>query len=450
MQKHGLIVWLLLLACFTQLAGQDQYTQISLSEARALALAQNPEYQSAVSALNAAKWGQSNAFSAMLPSLSLTGTLLYMDPATTVGMGASAVQLNKDQRSMALNLSQPLFVGGKLYQAHKLSGVSYELAELNLSAASLTMISAVEGKYYSVLQLQNVHEIARAEQEQAIQNLELALLKQQNGLISRADYLRFQASKNNKDLALLQAETALQLALKDFNNFLGTEYLMMPSALSLEGVDTERYSELDSAGIQAFSKKAVQEATKGNLSLKTVHKSLELSERAYKMAKGSFLPTLMLTGSRQYRENGSDRYEWDASNQIMLNLSLPLLPQVGNYAAARKAFYEAERQEYQAQSATDGIALSVESAAINLVSSARQVHSAKLSLEISQDIYDQLSERFRLNMLSAMELMDAELMLSAARMAYNNTYYNFFKARLSLLTALGTDDYAELNALLQD
>lgn len=158
----------------------------------------------------------------------------------------------------------------------------------------------------------------------------------------------------------------------------------------------------------------------------------------------------MLTGSRQYKENGIDRYEFEPSNQIMLSLSLPLLPQVGNYAAARKAQYDTQKQRFEAQAASDGIALGVESAAINLVSSARQLNSAKLSLQITQDMYDQLAERFRLNMLSTMELMDAELMLSASKMAYNNAFYNFFKARLSLLKALGTDDYAALNALIQD
>jgi outer membrane protein TolC len=162
------------------------------------------------------------------------------------------------------------------------------------------------------------------------------------------------------------------------------------------------------------------------------------------------LPTLTLAGSRKYEENGIDRYEFDASNQIMLNLSVPLLPQVGNYAASREAYYEAQKTAMEARSAADAIQLGIDAAAINLISTARQVKTAKLSLEITEDIYAQLSERFRLNMLSTLELMDAELMLSAARMAYTNAYYSFYKARLSLLSLMGTDDYDVLSALLRD
>jgi outer membrane protein len=450
MQKYILLCLLLLFAGMSIPAGAENYTQISLQEARDLALKQNPEYQSALSALNAAKWSKTNAWAAMLPSLSFSGTLLYMDPATTVNTGSGQMTLNNDQRSMALNLSQPLFMGGKLYQAYKMAEASEKLAELSLKTESLGMISAVESKYYAVLQLLDAHQIALAEQRQAENNIELAELKQANGLISRADFLRFQAAKANKDLAALQTDTALKLALTDFNNFLNSDIPLMPSPLSLDISEAKTYSELSAGQIESFSKKAIAIAQKENLGIQSVEKSLELGERALKMAKGSFLPTVMLTGSQQYKENGIDRYKFETSNQIMLNMSVPLLPQVGNYAAMQKARYDTQKQRLEAQTATDGIALGVESAAINLIGSARQLHSAQLSLEITQDMYDQLAERFRLNMLSPMELMDAELMLSAAKMGYNNAFYNFFKARLGLLTALGTDDYNALTALIQD
>jgi len=448
MHKTILMAVLILLLGILPLVGQELYNSISLQEARDLALANNPEYQAALARLSAAKWNQTNALSAMLPGLSLSGTLLYMDPATTVNSGSQQITLNKDQRSMALNLSQPLFVGGKLYQAYRISKSSYELAEINLHSEAMQMAIDVESKYYAVLQLMDAHQIALSEQVQAGKNLELAELKLESGLISRADYLRFQVSKNNKDLAVLQSETAMQLALKDFNNFLGNQSPVMPSALELQIEQAEPFSELSAEDIQSLSDQAIAAALKANPGIMSLDKSLELSHRAEKIAKGSFLPTLMLTGSRQYKENGLDRYEFEASNQIMLNLSIPLLPQVGNYAAMKKAYFDARQQEFQADTAKEGIALGVESSAINLVSSARQVQSARLSLDITQDMYDQLLERFRLNMLSPMELMDAELMLSASKMAYNNAFYNFFKARLSLLAAMGTDDYTALNALL--
>ncbi len=427
-------------------AQEERY--IDLDSAKALALEQNFSYQSAEAELAAAKWGQTGAFSAFLPNLSLGGTMLWMDPARAVQTGGQNLTLNKDMRSVSLDLSQPLFVGGKLYHAHKIAGLSREMAELNLQQARLELSSEVESRYYSALQMHDLLEIANTEYEQAQRNLELAGLKLESGQISRADYLRFQANLANKDIAVLQTETAYALALKDFANYLGSQETLLPQAVELAESEIDPFVNLDKEAVKRFANRAYTLAGSENISLKLLGNTVSMAQRAHKIAKGSFLPTLTLVGSRQYDENGIDRYEFEASNQLMLNLSVPILPQVGNYAASRKAYYEAQKASYQAKSAADGIHLGIDAAAINLISSARQVHTAQLSLDITQDLYDQLSERFRLNMISSLELMDAELMLSAARMAYSRAYYDFLNARLKLLKLLGTDDTAVLQTML--
>jgi outer membrane protein TolC len=132
----------------------------------------------------------------------------------------------------------------------------------------------------------------------------------------------------------------------------------------------------------------------------------------------------------------------------MLNLSVPLLPGVGNYANSRKAYYEAQQTAFNAESAKDGIDLGLQAAAINLINSARAVQNAQLSLSITEDMYAQISERFRVNMISTMELMDAELMVSASRMAYAKAYYDFLKARLNLLSLMGSQDEELLSTIL--
>jgi len=191
-------------------------------------------------------------------------------------------------------------------------------------------------------------------------------------------------------------------------------------------------------------------ASASNPTLQTLDKSLELSRRAEKIAGGSFMPTLMLTGSRQYKENGIDRYEFEASNQIMLNLSVPILPQVGNYAALKKAQYDSEKARYEARSATDGINLGVEAAVLNLASSARQALSTKLSYDATWEMFEQLTERYNLQMISPSEYLDAELMESAAGLANLNAHNNYLKARLELLIALGADDYTVLDSLIEE
>jgi len=94
--------------------------------------------------------------------------------------------------------------------------------------------------------------------------------------------------------------------------------------------------------------------------------------------------------------------------------------------------------------------VSVEAAVLNLVSSARQALSTRISYEATLEMYDQLTERYNLQMISSSEFLDAELMESAARLANMNAHKNYLKARLALLIALGTDEYAVLDSLLQE
>jgi len=444
MSRYFLIILILLCGC---LSAQVQRT-IDLESAKDLALQQNPDFQSATAELAAAKWNKTNALAAFLPNLSLGGSLIYMDPARTVVSSGQQLSLNRDMRSISLNLNQPIFLGGRLYQAYKIADLSFQMSSNALTNQRHQLGSNVSEKYYQVLLMQDLLEIARAELEQATQSFELAELKYQSGMISRADLLRFEANQANKDIAVLQAETAHDLAIRDFSNYLGSRELLQPLPIEMSDSELLPFADLDAAGIVAFSRKAGSLAEEQNQSLKILQDQVEIAKRSHKIAKGSFLPTLNLVGSRQYDENGIDRYEFEASNQIMLNLSIPLLPQVGNYAASRKAYYDAQRAEYQSQSAADDIRLGIDAAITGLISNARRVKTARLSRDITQDLYDQLYERFRLNMLSTLELMDAELMLSAARMAYSQAYYDFYTARLQLMTLLGTDDPAILQDLL--
>jgi len=423
---------------------------IDLGEAEAMALQNNPGYQSSRASYEAANWAKTSALSSFLPSLSLGGTWLYMDPATTVTTGAGSLTLNNDMRTISLSLSQPLFVGGKLWNAYKIAGLGKDIANTSLKNAELNLKTGVLAKYLDLLQLKQLYEIGRDDLNSALINQELAQIKLENGLITTADFLRFKSRVASKEVSLLQSTTALQIGLKDFANYLGAQEPVVPAPLADPEQD-ELLAALDAMqapAVEVFVQKASALGTKSNPSLDILKQSLQISKRGASIAKGSFLPTVMLTGSRQYKENGIDRYEFSTADQIMLNVSIPLLPQIGNYAAWKKAEWEYRKALYDSQNAEQGIVLGIEAAVLNLVSSAKQVRAAKLTLEYTQVTYEQLQERFKLNMLSTLELLDAELMLSSTRMAYTNSLYSYYKNRGTLASLLGTADPQVLNNLI--
>lgn len=415
---------------------------LSLEEAREIAKRQNLEYRQKLSDYESALWNKRAALGGMLPSLSLSGTMILMDPATTVGNPPNSVTLNKDMRSISLNLSQPLFVGGKLWQAYKIAGISEDIAKQSLRSAELKLFAEVESKYLSALFMQNLLDLNEIQMNLSATMVELGEIKQKSGVISNADFMRLKAEQASKQVDYLQAETAFSLAMLDLQNYLKLDYrpVLEPIPVDIKDPLIRLLQSVDIGYTDLFIKKSIAYANKNNPAFKTLENSVELSKRAYQMSRGSFLPTLMLTGSRKYDENGIDRYEFNAQNQLLLTASLPILPQVTNYANTRKAYHQMRSAEYAVQSAGDGIELGIKAAALKLLSSAKQLHAASLALEYARSSHLLMRERFEANLLSVSDYLNVALMLQASENAFYNAQNNWLTGKSNLLQSLGSTD----------
>lgn len=428
----------LLLSLLLLWAGGLWSQSLSLEEARQIALKNNPEYQIKKAELESAGWSKNSALGSILPSLTLSGSIMHIDPP------------KMDQKSISLNLSQPLFLGGKLWQAYQISKITEDMAKLNLKNQELKLYSEVENKYLGVLLLKTLAELSNLELNSARANLELATLKYEIGMISNADFLRLKSNAASKEVSLLQASTALQLSTRDLINYLGLDYEPQLQNIEISAKDPiiQRLSNFDLTQTSALMQRALRMAEGNNPGLFILDKSVDLSKRSYNIAKSSFLPTLMLTGSRQYKENAMDSDKYDKSDQIILSASIPLLPQYTNYANSRKAWHQYKAAELSSKQAKDGIKLGLESTVLNLISNAKQLQASALALEYSEASYQQMQERYRQNMLSSSDLIDIELMLSAARTAKANAMYAYLKSKTALLQAVGSADIEVFNQLI--
>ena len=446
--KRLLIITTLLAAAL--LCQAQAGTILTWERARELALQNNSEYQASQAEAASAKWSRVSAFSNFLPSVSLDGTWLYLDPATTVNSPGGSYKMNNDFRSFGFSLSQPLFLGGKLWQGYRMSQLSEDMAQTNLQAQKLSLLATVNDIYLSLLQTQSLREIGQLDRQAASTNLEIAKLKYDNGLLSNADYLSFQSRLASKEVSLLQAQTAMQLSQLRLQNYLGIDYLPLASEAGDSAPDPslrilDSYDAEETANLTALAQSQSESA---NTTLKLLRGGVELSRRAYQISKGAFLPTVMLVGSREYSENWIDRYEFDAANQLVLSVSVPLLPQLGTYAKAKSAQVDYRTAQLQAQTAAAGVGLGIEAAVLNLVSAAKQVGAARVAFDFTTQSYEQMQERFRLNMISANDLLNAELALSASRLAFNNANYGYQRARFALLQILGYEDSQDLDAMI--
>ncbi len=85
---------------------------------------------------------------------------------------------------------------------------------------------------------------------------------------------------------------------------------------------------------------------------------------------------------------------------------------------------------------------------LNLISYAKTVVQADVSLGYSQELFLQMEERFNNGMISSSDLLDAEVMLKNARFSKISAVYSFMKAKSELMNLLSMESQEELNKLL--
>ena len=90
------------------------------------------------------------------------------------------------------------------------------------------------------------------------------------------------------------------------------------------------------------------------------------------------------------------------------------------------------------------VTLLIEQQFFNLLSSARAVNAARSALEFAEETYEQMNVRYENGLISSQDLLDAEILLTSSRTQYISTYYDFLRAKSSLLSQIGEKDEAVL------
>ncbi len=65
------------------------------------------------------------------------------------------------------------------------------------------------------------------------------------------------------------------------------------------------------------------------------------------------------------------------------------------------------------------------------------VYSAKIALDFAEETYEQMFVRYENNIISSQDLLDVEILLTSSRNQYINSYYDFLRAKSSLLNQMG-------------
>ena len=209
--RHLLLsVWLAVCPALS-FSQQAVPARLSLADAIALAREHNPAYRQVLHDRSPAAWGVRTAYSSLLlPTLTASGGIGYSGPGQQRFLTSN---FSQSVPTLASNYSFALdwTLSGQTLTAPGLKRAQLAAADADVAGAETNLITAVTQQYLTVLQARDNAAVARKQLDRNVEFLKLAQARYDVGRASLIDVRQAQVARGQAEVALLQAETAVQV-----------------------------------------------------------------------------------------------------------------------------------------------------------------------------------------------------------------------------------------------
>ena len=446
------------------LPAQEPGQALSLEEAIAVTLTDNPAMKAAAYEERAAQQQRRAAIGLRMPQINLTGAYAYMakdigfdfnnlkgpakdltgkilgsgliDPTlipTIQGllnpmMNADWFLTLQDQSFgfVGGEVTVPIWMGGKINAANRAARLNERTATEQGNQTRNALISELVERYFGLALAQQVVAVRQQVVDGVRRHLEDARALEKNGMIAQSErlYVEFKMAEAERELhnAQLQVET-ISSAL---SNTLGRENDWQPvTAMFVIGQIEELayYKEL---------------AEMRNPLLSQVSLKRQLAEENVRAQRSAFLPQVVAMGGGSFYNYQVTKIMPRWAVGVGVNLKIfDGLNREYKYSAAKQTVKQVEVLEMKAGK---DIAVLIEKLYNQMNNYANQMKSIDASLAFAEEYLKAKNAAFLEGMSSSSDLVDAELNLAKVRTERMQTAYNYDVALAKLLEAAGISD----------
>jgi len=420
---------------------------LSLEESVRLALANNASVRIGREKVNEAASAIDEARTAFFPQLTggagytrldtapyiPTSRLMILGGAGTTSAGGAVpdrITLGlPDNYSTSLELHQPLFTAGTIKKAYDISKLARNAAESELDGAASEIVFQTKKAYLECVQAQKLEEIAIETVKQLeahVRDLEAMF---DAGLAATNDVLKTKVYHSDARLMLMRSQHAVSLAKKNLCN-------MMNVPLTSEIVVT---SSADSIGEPTIDlDAAVKKAIARRPELEAMAYRRGMAQKEVEISRNGYLPTVSFFADLSYQY--PDR---EYAKEFYSSWKLGVIAQMNVFDWGRTVYRTQQlksrlRQiETAGQSIRDAITLDVTRTYLTLLDAWHATAVAREGRLQAEENYRVTSERFKEGLATNTDLLDAEVLLTAAKTSYRNLTIECLIAQADFLRATG-------------
>lgn len=327
----------------------------------------------------------------------------------------------KNSTTYSVTVSQLVFSGewivglqaAKTYL--KISTLSHEKQEQEIKAGVIT-------SYISILILENNLKIL----DSTVKNME-SLVKEtkllsEKGFLESTDADQLQINLNTLINSRNTIQRQIEVSYMLFKILLGTD---LNSNLVLN-------DNLDAVYNQFVLGNQNQEFNlMNNIDYKMLNNQVEITELSYKREKTKYLPTISAFYNYQDKTNKAS-FDFTINHIIGVNLDMPIFSSFSRNAVVQQAKIDYQKSLNNQILLENNLKTSEQQLSFNFINALDKYNITTQNVELSKNVFDNITKKFKLGMVSSMDLTQANNTYLQSQSDNTSALFELFKTKIEL------------------
>lgn len=410
---------------------------LSREECIDIALQSNPTIRVANLELKRMDYSKRETLAGLFPKIDFSGAYQRAIELQTVKMNfGGAPQTIKMGMENTWNLgfaAQMPLIAPTLWKAIEISDIQILSALEDARSSKISMINQVNKAYYALLLAQASREVVAANMEVAKLNAATYEKQFAAGTASEYDVLRSSVQVKNLEPELLQADIAIKQCKLQLKVLMG-----MDASVDINPTVTLKDMQRDMYGYALAARDL-----SNNSSLRSLDIQRQLLQKNVTLKKFNCLPTLGLNYNLNWTSLSNDNpfknQEFFPYSTVSLGLSVPIFSGGAKYYGVKQAKVQLAEIELQRENLIAQLNMQMDLAIDNINRQVEQIASSEESVRQAEKAQQIMQKSFDIGAATYLNLRDAELANTAAKLSYYQSIYNFLISTSDLDMLLGKE-----------
>ena len=431
---------------------QIEQTLITMEEAISRALQMNNQVKASEYAVERANWNKKNAWTQILPVISLNSQYTWIDDSTFALRDFSRyfqdpnlpfkIQQTVFQSSFFtyFNLSIPVF---NLVLINRISraNIGQDMAEDLNESTRRAIIFQVIGGYIHVLKQKDIFNLQKEYLELSRLNYEKAERLYEAGRYSKTDALRWKVDFQQQQSVVTTSQSNLRsgrIVLSRLLNAKQGEFFKVENRIPSELLEeSERLLQLGDMELLALIQMDDEKLREVNADLSAAKKNENLSLSAYRNTYNSYLPVVDLSYTYGWQENKTINLDSYSPKTLMVNFRMPIFTSFQNYTQLKSSYYEYRESQENFYDKLLNLRYILTETVNKLINLKTQKELSRIRLEFNERNYRIVEQQREKGLVSNIDFVDAKVNLQNANLDDISNYYDFITGMVELYYLLG-------------